>query len=342
MPMTMFLRQCWAALLVFLVAAPALAADHTVVLMYHRFGEDDVPLTNIRLEQFEAHLDHLEEEGYSVLPLAAVLDALADGEPLPEKAVSITADDAYLSVMTEAWPRLKARGWPMTLFVATDPVDQGLRRYLSWDQLRQLRDEGMTIGAHTASHGHITFMDPETARADIARGMKRLQTELGQSPDVFAYPFGEYSLRLRKLVTDMGFRAAFGQHSGAVGPDRDRFDLPRFAMNERYGEISRFRTAVNTRPLPVREATPTETQLETGTRPTFAFRLDGGISPGGVTCYHSTGSGAVDLNIEGNRIAFEAPAPLPPGRSRFNCTLPDGAGGWYWFGRQFVTPGGKD
>ena len=45
---------------------------------------------------------------------------------------------------------------------------------------------------------------------------------------------------------------------------------------------------------------------------------------------------------EGDRIAFEAPAPLPPGRSRFNCTLPDGAGGWYWFGRQFVTPGGRD
>ncbi|WP_281017689.1 MULTISPECIES: polysaccharide deacetylase family protein [unclassified Minwuia] len=325
-----------------LVTAPAVAADHTVVLMYHRFGEDDVPLTNIRLEQFEAHLEHLEAEGYSVLPLATVLDALADGEPLPEKAVAITADDAYLSVMTEAWPRLKARGWPMTLFVATDPVDQGLRRYLSWDQIRQLRDEGMEIGGHSASHGHITFMDPAAARADVARGMERLQTELGQSPDVFAYPFGEYSLRLRKVISDMGFRAAFGQHSGAVGRRRDRFDLPRFAMNERYGEISRFRTAVGTRPLPVHDATPAETQLEAGSRPTFAFRLDDGLRPGAVTCYHSTGSGAVDLDIEGDRVAFQAPAPLQPGRSRFNCTLPDGAGGWYWFGRQFVALGGKD
>lgn len=342
MPTTMFLRHCWAALLVLLVAAPAVAADHAVVLMYHRFGEDDVPLTNIRLEQFEAHLEHLEAEGYSVLPLATVLDALADGEPLPEKAVAITADDAYLSVMTEAWPRLKARGWPMTLFVATDPVDQGLRRYLSWDQIRQLRDEGMDIGGHSASHGHITFMDPASARADVARGMERLQTELGQSPDVFAYPFGEYSLHLRKVIADMGFRAAFGQHSGAVGRHRDRFDLPRFAMNERYGEISRFRTAVSTRPLPVHDATPEETQLEAGSRPTFAFRLDGRLRPGAVTCYHSTGSAAVDLDIEGDRIAFQAPAPLPPGRSRFNCTLPDGAGGWYWFGRQFVTHGGKD
>ncbi len=342
MPTTMFLRHCWAALLLFLVAGPALAADHAVVLMYHRFGEDDVPLTNIRLEQFEAHLDHLAEEGYSVLPLAEVLDALANGGDLPEKSVSITADDAYLSVMTEAWPRLKARGWPMTLFVATDPVDQGLRRYLSWDQLRQLRDEGMTIGAHTASHGHVTFLDPAAARRDIDRGMDRLKTELGLSPTLFAYPFGEYSLRLRKTVAETGFTAAFGQHSGAVGRSRDRFDLPRFAMNERYGEISRFRTAVSARPLPVSDATPEETLLETGAMPTFAFSVGGGVDPAAVTCYHSTGSGAVDLETEADRIAFKAPSPLPPGRSRFNCTLPDGTGGWYWFGRQFVTPGGKD
>jgi len=342
MPTTMFLRHCWAALLVLLVAAPAVAADHAVVLMYHRFGEDDVPLTSIRLEQFEAHLDHLEAEGYSVLPLAAVLDALAKGEPLPEKAIAITADDAYLSVMTEAWPRLKARGWPMTLFVATDPVDQGLRRYLSWDQIRQLRDEGMAIGAHSASHRHITFMDPAKARADIERGMERLRAELGQSPDVFAYPFGEYSLRLRKVVADMGFRAAFGQHSGAVGRSRDRFDLPRFAMNERYGEIARFRTAASARPLPVSDAVPEETQLETGATPTFAFRVGAGVNPARVTCYHSMASGTVTQDIDGDRIRFQAPAPLPPGRSRFNCTLPDGAGGWYWFGRQFVTPGGKD
>ena len=342
MAATMRLRHCWAAMLLFVVSAPSLAADHAVVLMYHRFGEDDVPLTSIRLEQFDAHLEHLAEGGFSVLPLNQVLESLARGESLPDRAVSLTADDAYLSVLTEAWPRVKARGWPMTLFVATDPVDQGLRRYLDWDQVRQLRDEGMAIGAHSASHGHITFMDDAMARQDIERGLSRLKAQLGEAPAVFAYPFGEYSLALRKTVSEMGFQAAFGQHSGAVGGDRDRFDLPRFAMNERYGEIARFRTAVRTRPLPVSDATPAETHLATGATPTFGFRLGGDLKPRAVTCYHSTASGAVPIEIDGDRLQFGAPVPLPAGRSRFNCTLPDGTGGWYWFGRQFVTPGGKD
>lgn len=342
MPTTMRLRHCWAALLVFLLAAPALAADHAVVLMYHRFGEDDIPLTSIRLEQFEAHLEHLESGGYSVLPLSQVLDSLRKGDPLPEKTVSITADDAYLSVMTEGWPRVRERGWTMTLFVATDPVDQGLSRYLSWDQLRQLRDEGMEFGAHSASHGHLAFMDPAAARQDIQRGMDRLKAELDLAPEVFAYPFGEYGLDLRRIVADMGFGTAFGQHSGAIGGARNRHDLPRFAMNERYGEISRFRTAVSTRPLPVTDAVPEETLLQTGARPTFGFTLQGDLSAGRLNCYQSGASGAVALTVEGARVSFDAAGPLPAGRSRFNCTLPDGKGGWYWFGRQFVTPGGKD
>ncbi len=336
------LRQSLAILLMMLWAAPALAADHALVLMYHRFGEDDVALTNIRPTQFEAHLDHLEQGGYRVLPLAQVLDMLERGAPLPERTVVLTADDAYLSVMTEAWPRLKARGWPMTLFVATDPVDQGLRRYLDWDQIRLLQDQGMTIGAHSASHGHLAFMATDAARADIQRGQRRLREELGKAPDVFAYPFGEYDENLRNMVAELGYRAAFGQHSGAVGRDRDRHDLPRFAMNERYGVIERFRTAVSARPLPVSNATPTDTRVSAGDRPTFAFRLGGDLHPDRLTCYHSTGSGAVSLKITDRNVSFTAPRPLPAGRSRFNCTMPTGDGGWYWYGRQSVAPGGKD
>ncbi|MDF1719849.1 MAG: polysaccharide deacetylase family protein [Minwuia sp.] len=342
--MTAFLRlrQSLAILLVMLLTTPLLAADHALVLMYHRFGEDDVPLTNIRLAQFEAHLDHLEQGGFAVLPLSQVLDTLASGEPLPDRTVVLTADDAYLSVMTEAWPRVKSRGWTMTLFVATDPVDRGLRRYLDWDQIRRLRDEGMEIGAHSATHGHLTFMDTATARADILRGQQRLAAELGQASDVFAYPFGEYGEDLRKMVAEMGFRAAFGQHSGAIGRARDRHDLPRFAMNERYGEIERFRTAIRARPLPVTDSLPRDTRVAAGSQPTYEFRVGGDLSPDRLNCYHSTAPGAVALDVAGSLVRFTAPGPLPKGRSRFNCTMPAGDGGWFWYGRQFVAPAGKD
>ncbi len=89
-----------AALLAVLLAGvagppPASAADSAVLVMYHRFGEDDIPLTNTRLEQFEAHLNELKTGGYTVLPVPEIVAALKAGKPLPDRTVGITIDDAY-------------------------------------------------------------------------------------------------------------------------------------------------------------------------------------------------------------------------------------------------------
>jgi len=104
--------------------APALADDSAVVLMYHRFGEDRYPETNIKVEQFEAQFELLKKEGYSVIPLSELLVALTDGESLPPNAVVITIDDAYRSIYEIAYPKLRQYGFPFTVFVATDPVDE--------------------------------------------------------------------------------------------------------------------------------------------------------------------------------------------------------------------------
>ncbi|MEL0076636.1 MAG: polysaccharide deacetylase family protein, partial [Alphaproteobacteria bacterium] len=103
------------------------AAEHATVLMYHRFGEDQYPSTNIRLEQFEAHLEMLSSGGYNVIPLADIVAKLQNGESLPDRTVAITIDDAYLSVYEEAWPRLRRHNFPAKIFVATRQIDIGLR-----------------------------------------------------------------------------------------------------------------------------------------------------------------------------------------------------------------------
>jgi hypothetical protein len=119
-----------------LTSVAAFAADYASVLMYHRFGEDKYPSTNIRIEQFEAHLDFISKGNYTVLPLSKIVDHLQQGLDLPDKTVAITIDDAYQSVFTEARPRLKARNFPYTVFVATQPVDRNQPGYMSWDQIR--------------------------------------------------------------------------------------------------------------------------------------------------------------------------------------------------------------
>jgi peptidoglycan/xylan/chitin deacetylase (PgdA/CDA1 family) len=321
-------------------ASQALDADNgAAVLMYHRFGEDSLPSTSIRLSQFEAHLDELTSGRYQIMALADIVATLRQGGKLPDHAVAITIDDAALSVYREAWPRLKARNLPFTLFVATEPLDLGLPSYMSWDQLREIAgDPLVTIGHHSRAHAHMAWLDPAAQDADLAAASARFTAELGGVPRLFAYPYGEVSLALRQKVVEAGFSAAFGQQSGALGEASDAFMLPRFPLNESYGDMERFRLVANALPLPVDGITPAEPSLAQAAQnpPNFGFTLapEAG-EPGGLNCFAS--SGTPELTRLDRRIELRFATALPAGRVRVNCTLRADSGRWRWFGTQFVV-----
>lgn len=323
----------------------ATAADRSaVVLLYHRFGEDNLPTTNIRLEQFDAHVEELVSGGYNVVPLSTVLQHLKDRTPMPEKTVAITVDDAYKSVFTEGWPRLKAAGLPMTLFVATDPVDSSSSNYMSWDDIRALQADGVEIANHTASHLHMIHEGWEASRADIERASERFEAELGTVPTVFAYPYGEYSPAIRDEIEAMGFEAAFAQYSGPAAFWSDPFALPRFPVNERFGGMERFRLIARTMALPVEDMAPAETVVEDDRNPpVFGFTVDRTVNGlGALACYPShLGRPAELVRIQNHRIEVRFDEPFPRGRNRINCTMPAGGGRWYWLGRFFYVPGGR-
>ncbi len=319
----------------------ALAAESAVVFMYHRFGEKGLPATNIRIEQFEAHIAELARSDINVMGLPEIVSALRAGKPLPERTVGISVDDAFKSVYTNAWPLLRRSGLPFTLFVSTDAVDRKGRGYMSWDQIRELADAGVTIGNQTASHGHMTIASAERNRAGITKSNGRFMDEIGRAPGLFAYPFGETSLAVRQLVIDSGFIAAFGQHSGVLHSDVDFHFLPRFAMNESYGDISRFRLAVNALPLRVREITPADPLLSPAANPpAFGFTVFGDALKGlrALACYAS-GQGKARIERLGmGRVEVRLRQALPTGRARINCTMPAGGGKWRWFGMQYYMP----
>ena len=325
-----------------LATAPAFAADWANVVMYHRFGEDVHPSTNIHLDQFDAHLEELQTGDYSVLPLPEIVDALRHGLKLPDRTVAITIDDAFLSVYTEAWPRLKKAGFPFTLFIATDAIDRGSPAYMNWDQIRQLANAGVTIGSQTASHPHMPTLSPERNRAELEKSNARFKTELGRVPTLFAYPYGEYGNGVRKAVADAGFVAAFGQHSGVSYAGADMFSLPRFAMNENYGDIARFRLAANALPLRVAEVTPNDVFLKDHNPPAFGFTVAEDLpNLGALNCFASNQPEAARLERLGpNRVEVRLDAPFEPGRGRINCTMPGPDRRWRWFGTQFYIPRG--
>lgn len=319
-------------------AAPVEAAASAVLLMYHRFGEETLPSTNIRIGQFEAQIEQLVSGGYSVLPLPDIIAALRAGVPLPDKTVGITIDDAFSSVYEQGWPRLKAAGLPFTLFVSTDPVDDGSFGIMSWDQIRELADDGVTIGHHSASHAHMAGRDGALNRADVAKASERFQAELGRVPELFAYPYGEYSRELQEMIADQGFIAAFGQHSGVAHDGENIFALPRFALNESYGDMDRFKLISQTLPLPVTDVTPSDPLLGVNP-PLIGFTVAAGLERlDRLNCFAS-GQGSASIERLGERrIEVRLKAPFQPGRSRINCTLPGRDGRFHWYGMQFLTP----
>jgi len=318
------------------------AGSDAVILIYHRFGEEDIPLTNIRVDQFEAHLEELEKEQYSVLPLARILEALKSGEPLPDRAVAITVDDAYSSFAEVGWPMLEERGFPVTLFVATDAVDAGYRGILGWDEIRRLKSEGVAIGHHGAAHLHMVDAGPEAAREDIAKASRRFEDELGEVPPIFAYPYGEYSLALEEIVQELGFAGALAQYSGVAAKSEGLYSLPRFPFNESYGDIGDFRLKVNAMALPVGEMIPRGPVIGENdpNPPVVGFTVTHSTPPlERMTCYPSH-TGPAELRVlASKRVELRVDAPFPPGRSRINCTLRDPSGRWFWQGKLFYVPG---
>ncbi len=319
------------------------ASDNTVtravILMYSRFGEDAYPNASIRIEQFEAHLQELKDGGYQVLPVPAIVAALAAKRKLPENTVGITVDEAYLSTYTEAWPRLKAAGFPFTLFVATDSVDRGRGDTMSWAQIRELHRAGVTIGSLTASHPHMVEEDRAYNLGQIVRANDRFKTELGEVPTLFAYPYGEFSPALEQLVKTSGFAAAFGQQSGVAHSRHDQMSLPRFSLSDTYGGMERFRTAVQALPLIVSNFEP-EDMIIDETPPAISFTVDpmmGDLST--LACFIG-GVGRVPTVINADRhVDLQLTQDMPTGRIRMNCTQPTASGRWRWYGQQLTVPG---
>lgn len=347
-------RRLLAALGLSLLVAPAAAAPaaaqnagvdgpSAVSLIYHRFGENDYPSTNIRMEQFEAHVEELASGRYNVVTLGTIAAALESGEALPPRTVAISVDDAYSSVFTRAFPLLQQKGLPFTLFVATDPVDEGLDGYMTWDQLRELAAAGVEIGSQAVSHPHMPDQSALRNRRELVRSADRLEAELGARPALFAYPYGEASAEIMRLAQEAGYQAAFGQHSGAIGPTLNRFYLPRFPVNEAFGGMDRFRRVVNSLPMPATDLTPDDPYLSAAgaeNPPAFGFTLaETGPWVNALACYHSAVGRIDDMERLGPRIELRFAEPFRPGRTRINCTAPASDGRWRWFGMQYyVSP----
>ena len=303
-------------------------------LMYHRFNENKYSSTNIRMNVFKDQMKIINNSNYTFSNPKQFEEDFST--PKTNKEILITIDDAFQSFYLEAWPYLKKNKIPFILFVSTEPV--GKKGYMTWDQIKEVEAEEFTvIGHHSHSHGYLIDVDNDLFISDIEKANKIFLNNLGYIPNLFSYPFGEYSKFMRDYISQH-FDYAFGQHSGVIDLNKDKFELPRFPMNENYGDLKRFSSIINSFPLEYEQLLPLEKTLSAENNPpkfkVKFFSEQNNIN--NINCYSNELDQweKSDTILENNILTIKFRGSFVPRRGRINCSLNEN-GKWRWFGIQF-------
>ncbi len=206
----------------------------TMILCYHALSPDwraDLATTP---ERFESQVALLAKRGYE-----GALFTEAVRSPARRRAVAITFDDAYRSVLTLARPILDRFGFPATVFVPTDGVESGALCWpgidqwiggpheheltpMSWEELRSLADAGWEIGSHTVSHPHLPRLDDATLEDELVRSKAICEARLARPCVSIAYPYGDVDDRVVAATERAGYgvAATLPRRLDAQGPLR--------------------------------------------------------------------------------------------------------------------------
>ena len=306
--------------------------------MYHRFNENKYPSTNIRNEIFAEHLKEIDNIGAEFITFKKFKQVVKGN--MEKIYLLLTIDDAFKSFYINAWPILKNKKIPFILFVSTEAI--GKNGYMTWKQIREVTSSNLvTIGNHSHTHEYLIDWKDSKIKSDLETSIKIFKEELGYSPEIFSYPFGEYSSNLKKIVSDFNFKFAFGQHSGVIDPTKDFLELPRFPINEKYGEIKRFKSILKTLPFPYESITPENRYLKKdGNPPKVKIKFFKNlINIQNINCYSNEGNiwRKSDIQfINENELMILLKEKFKSERGRINCSLWKESGKWRWLGIQYV------
>ena len=306
-----------------------------LAIMYHRFEENKYPSTNIRLDIFKKHIKLIKDSNLNFYYPSELSKNFK--EVKRKKKILLTIDDAFTSFYENAWPILKREEIPFILFVSTKAV--GNNGYMSWDQIKEVEKEKFAyIGNHSHSHDYFTKFTFQKFVEDIDKSIKIFNDKLGYNPSFFSYPFGEYSLEQKNYVSN-NFEFAFGQHSGVIDLNKDKYELPRFPINEKYGELKRYKEVISYLPLQYKIIKPENKFMKDGDNPpemTIEFFKDQ-KNLENISCFSNEGSNWKKTRIVliDNILKINFTEKFIERRGRINCSLKDKIG-WRFSGFQFV------
>jgi peptidoglycan/xylan/chitin deacetylase (PgdA/CDA1 family) len=206
-----------------------------VILTYHSIFEGTSPL-KIAPRLFAEQMEWLKANA-RVAPLEEVVDCLTESKPLPARTVVLTFDDGFADFYTHAAPVLRRTRMPAIVFLPTAfcggtnrwPGQPGWveeQRLMSWDQLRELAEEGFSFGAHSVTHPDLCRTAEPALEREIAGSKSEIEQQTGHNVKFFCYPYGRSDERVRHAVS-RHYRAACSTRTAMLAAGADLFALPR-------------------------------------------------------------------------------------------------------------------
>lgn len=328
--MIKFLVTCIIAIMSFKTLATS-----TTILIYHHVSSDTPPSTSISIEQFRAHMKLLKEE-YQVIGIPEMVHKLRNNEPLPDKSVAITFDDGFRNILENAHPILKTHGFPYSIFVNT--VDIGVGGKMTWDELRSLQDDGVTIANHFYDHRHLLDTRQFKSKKDwlketatlLLKAEEELEKELGTSHKYLAYPYGEFNQQIQSILNEHNF-IGFAQHSGAVGVYTDLTAIPRFPAAGIYAGLNSLKVKLSSLNMPVISISDQPLNYIKQTQASYSMEIvTEDLRPSQFQCFYNNKN--VPLKWQDNKVHIAIKETLSAGRHRVNCTVPSikKPGRFYW------------
>ena len=305
-----------------------------VSLMYHRFNENQYPSTNIKIAIFKKQIEQINNKKINFM-LPSNFDKNFNLKK-ERKQILLTIDDAFSSFYENAWPILKKEKIPFILFVSTQPV--GKYGYMTWEQIKEIEKEDFAfIGNHSHSHEYLVEYNFNEFKKDIDTSIRIFNNNIGYNPIFFSYPFGEFSLEQKKYISNK-FKYGFGQNSGVIDLNKDKYELPRFPINEKYGDLERFNFLLDLYPLEYKKILPEDKLILQNNNPPETiiefFKDQKNLEK--INCFSDEGKGwdKSETELIDNKLYIKFRDKFNFRRGRINCSLNDDIG-WRWLGMQF-------
>ena len=310
------------------------------VLLYHHVSSKTPKSTSVSVEQFKQHLALIEELNLKVVPLTTITDAIKNNQPVSHDWVAITFDDGYRNVYDNAFPILKEKNMPFTVFVNPTMVKPS-KLYMDWQQLKELTDAGVIIANHTMAHENLVQdgLTNEQIIENIEQAEREITEKLGQNHKMLAFPYGEYNEAIEVALAELGY-IGFAQHSGAINNTSRLTALTRFPANGIYANPKTLKNKINSIPFDIKAITPRDTKPES-LHPQLVVELNGkDFYKSQLACFISGSSKPQKPKWESDlKFVISAQNEIPRGRAKYNCTAPSikNKGRFYWMSKLWIN-----